>query len=105
MRVGCSSWRQPFVVCDRVLDDQRLDPVRMRQCHPKADGASVVLHVQGVVLKTERLRKVSDDVREVVKRVRKRLRVRPLAVTKPRIIRRDQVIPIGQARKQRLEHP
>ena len=36
---------QAFVVGNGVLHDQRLNSLRMRQYHAKADGAAVVLHV------------------------------------------------------------
>jgi hypothetical protein len=62
-------------------------------------------HVQGVVLKAERLREVRNDVRVVVKGVCKTSSGPAIRCDQARIIRRDQVVLIGQARKQRLEHP
>ena len=88
-----------------VLDDERLDPVRMRQSHAKADRTAVVLHVQRVARETERLGEAIHDLGEVIERIRELFRIGPVAVSETRIVRRDQVIPIGQPREQRLEHP
>jgi hypothetical protein len=41
----------------------------------------------------------------VIERVRELLRVRPVAVTEARVIRRDEVIAIGDPGEERLEHP
>ena len=89
---------------DSVLDDQRLNPIRMRQGHSETDGTPVVLHVQRIAFETERLSELADDLRVVIKRVGERLRIRPLAVAEPRVIRCDQVILIGQPCEERLEH-
>src|SRR3984893_17967188 len=75
----------------------------MRHGHPKTDRAPVILHVQCVVLETECLRELTDDRRVVIKRVRERPGVRPVAVAESRIIRCDKVILIGQPCEERLE--
>ena len=36
---------QALVVSDGVLYDERIDSLRVRQHHAKADGATVVLHI------------------------------------------------------------
>ena len=92
------------VVCDRVLDDESIDSVRVGQDHAKADGATVILHVEGEVGETERFGEVIHDFRDVIEGVREFFRVRPVAVTEARVIGRDQVIAIGKTGKERLEH-
>src|SRR5437764_482037 len=37
---------QAFVVRHSVLDDERLDPLRMGQGHAEANGTAVILHVK-----------------------------------------------------------
>ena len=40
---------EAFVVSNRILHDESIDPVRVRQGHAKADRPAVVLHIQRVV--------------------------------------------------------
>ena len=40
---------EAFVVSDRILDDESLHRLRVRQDHAKADRAAVVLHVKRVM--------------------------------------------------------
>ena len=60
---------QAVVVRHRVLNDKRLDTLRMRQRHAKTYRAAVVLHVQRVAREAERLGEVIHDLGDVVKRV------------------------------------
>src|SRR5439155_12236370 len=46
-----------------------------------------------------------NDLGEVIERIREFFWVRPVAVPKARVIRRDEVITIGKPGEQRLEHP
>ena len=87
-----------------VLDDQRFDPLRMRQHHAKTNGAAVILHVKRVVREPERLGEVIHDLGDVIERIREFFRVRPVAVSEARIIGRDKVIAIGKPGEERLEH-
>ena len=92
------------IVCHRILDDESFDSVRVSQDHAKADGATVILHVEGEVGETERFCEVIHDFREVSEGVREFLRVRPVAVTEARVIGRDKMIAIGKTGEERLEH-
>jgi hypothetical protein len=42
---GCPVHPEAFVVSNRILDDEGLHALWMRQCHPKTNRTSVVLHV------------------------------------------------------------
>src|SRR4051812_35236463 len=77
----------------------------MRERHTKTDRAAIVLHVWRVAIETERLGEVRDDLRIMVERVRERLGIRPVAMSEPWVIRRYEVIAIGQPCNERLEHP
>ena len=92
------------VVCYRVLDDESFDSVRVSQDHAKADGTTVILHVEGEVGETERFGEVIHDLRNVIEGVREFFRVRPVAVTEARVIGSDKVIAIGKTGEKRLEH-
>src|SRR5579864_4537867 len=54
------------VVCYRILDDESLDSLRVGQDHAKADGATVILHVEGEAGKTERFGEVIHYFRDVI---------------------------------------
>src|SRR6266481_638333 len=88
----------------RVLHDESFDPLRMCQSHAKTYRAAVVLHVKRVARQPERFREVIHDLGAVIERIREVLRVRPIAMSEARIIRRDKVIAIGKPREQRFEH-
>ena len=92
------------VVCYGVLNDESFDSVRVSQDHAKADGATVILHVEGEVGQTERFGEVIHDFGNVIEGVRESFRVRPVAVTEARVIGRDKVIAIGKTGEERLEH-
>ncbi len=96
---------QAVVVRHRVLNDERLDPVRIGQGHAKPHGAAVILHIQRVAREPERFGEVLHDLGIVIERIRKGFRVRPVAVSEARVIGRDQVIAIGKPGEERLEHP
>jgi hypothetical protein len=87
-----------------VLDDERLDPVRMGQGHAKTHGAAVVLHVQRVAREPEPLGEMIHDLGVVIERIREVFRVRPVAMSEAAVIGRDKVIPIRQPGEERLEH-
>ena len=90
---------------DRILDDESLDPLRVRQCHAKANRPAIVLHVRSVVRQAYRLREIVDHGSDVIERIFEPLRVRPVAVSEARVIGRDEVIAIGKPGEERLEHP
>ena len=89
---------------DGVLDDEVLDPFGMGQDHAKADWSAVVLHVQRVMRKAERFGEMIHHVGDVIEGVREFFWVRPVTVTEAGIIGRDEVVAIGKAGEERLEH-
>src|ERR1700676_344323 len=98
--------RQTFLVSARILDDHRLDFLWMSQSHAESHWAAVVLHEECVVIQMHLVGEVLHYLRKMIKGVRKLLVVRPGGVTKPRIVRRDQVILFTQTRfQERLTHP
>ena len=88
-----------------VLHDERFHPIRIRQRHPKTHWHAVVLHVKRVTRKPQRFGKMIHDFRDVIERVREFFRIRPITMTETGIIRRNQMITIRKARKERLKHP
>src|SRR5882724_2680614 len=96
---------QAFVVRHSVLDDESLDPVRLGQGHSKTNRAPVILHVKRVAREPERFGKMIHDVGIVIERICEFFRVRPVAVSEGRVIRRDKVVAIGKPGEERLEHP
>jgi hypothetical protein len=99
-------WRsQALVVRHCVLDNESLNPLRMRQGYAKTHGAAVILHVECIVRKPERFGETRHDLGAVIKGVGKLFRVRPVAVPKSRVIRRDEMIVVGESSEQRFEHP
>ena len=73
-----------------------------REAH--ADGTTVVLHVKVVLVDVQQLQKLVHHLRDVVERVVELLWSWPIAVSKARLVRRDETKLIRQPRKQRLEH-
>src|SRR5579871_5924703 len=92
------------VVGYRILDDESFDSLRVGQDHAKADGATVILHVEVEAGETERFGEVIHYFRDVIEGVRELFRVRPVAVTEAWVIGRDKVIAIGKTGEERLEH-
>src|SRR5436305_322170 len=76
----------------------------MSQGHAKTNGAAVVLHVERVARESERFGEVIHDLGNMIERIRESFRVRPIAVSKARIIGRDKTIAIGEPGEKRLEH-
>src|SRR5262245_24783709 len=94
-----------FVVGDRILDDESLHPLRVGQCHAKANRPTVVLHVKRVVRQSQRLRELVYCGSDVVEGIIELLRVWPVAMSEARVIGRDKVITIRESGEERLEHP
>lgn len=90
---------------DRVLNNESYDTVRVRERHPKADWTAVILHVERVTREPERFGEMVHDVGVVIERVREFFWIRPVAVSKARIVRRDQMKAIGKTSEKRLKHP
>src|ERR1700722_1390144 len=96
---------ESLLVGNRVLNDERPHSLRMRDSHPKSDRPPIILHVQHVVLKTERLGKTLHYLRNVIKGIGKLLAAGRIAVTETRIIGGNEVVLRGQTGQQWLEHP
>src|SRR5205823_8613697 len=96
---------QPFVMCDRVLDNESFYAFRMRKCHAKTDGTAVILHVKRVARESECVGEVIHDLGQVIESVREFFRIRPVAVSEAWIIRCNKMVTIGEPGEERLEHP
>src|SRR4029077_11893963 len=96
---------EPFVVRDRVLNNESLYALRMRKCHAKTDRAAVILHVKGVARESECFGEVIHDLGQVIESVREFFRVWPVTVSEAGVIWSDKMIAIGESSEKRLEHP
>src|SRR5712671_1859895 len=85
---------ETFVMRHRVLNDERLDPVRISQRHPKAHGAAIVLHVERIARKPECFGEALHDLGAVVERIGEFFWIRPVAVSETGVVRRDKMIAI-----------
>ncbi len=88
----------------RILYDERLHPLCVGQGNTKANRSTVVLHVKRVARQANSQRKVAHDRSDAVKGIVEPLRIWPVAVAVARIVRRNQVVAVGQPRQQRLKH-
>ena len=73
-------------------------PFRMGYRHAKTHGVAVILYVTRVARKPQRFGEVIHDLGKMIERMREFSRVRPVAVSKDRVIGRDK----GE---DRLEYP
>ena len=96
---------QAFVMPSRVLNNECVDALRMRQRHSKTDRTAIIVHVKRVTRQPERFRKVIHDLGDVIEGVGILFRVGPVAVSKARVVRRDEMKAIGQPREERFELP
>ena len=95
---------ESFVMRDRVLNNQSFHALRVRQNHAKTHRPAIVLHVERVARESERFGEMIHDLGVVIERVRECLRIRPVTVPETGVIGSDQVIAIGEAGEERLEH-
>jgi hypothetical protein len=95
---------EAFIVGDGILDYESLDALGVRQSHAKADGAAVVLHVEGVTREADGLREAFHDGGDVVECVGELRGVGPIVVTESRVIGSGEMIAIGEAVEERLKH-
>src|SRR5216684_1572499 len=72
---------QTFVVRNGVLNNERLDSVRMGQGHAKTHGAAVILHVKRVAREPKSFGEVIHGFGDVIERVREFFRVWPVTVS------------------------
>ena len=91
---GCPVRTEAFIVCHRILYDERFHPLWVGQGHTKANRPPVVLHVQRVVRQAKSHREVVRDQSDVVERIVELLRIWPVAVAVAWIIRRNQMISV-----------
>ena len=75
---------ETFVVCHSILDDERYDPFRVGQGHAKPYRAAVILRYDIITRKPQRFGEIIHSLGEVLERIRKLLRVRPIAVAETR---------------------
>src|SRR5450755_2855688 len=88
-----------------ILNDERLNALRVSKSQAKANWPTIVLHVEAVMCQAQRFGHMLRHGRKVVEGVRECGRIRPIAMAETRIIRGDQVIAVGQALQKRLIHP
>src|ERR1700730_5098917 len=88
-----------------ILNDERLNALRVSKSQAKANWPTIVLHVEAVMCQAQRFGHMLHHGRDVVEGVRELGMIRPIAMAETRIIRSDQVIAVGQALQQRLIHP
>src|ERR1700733_5231704 len=94
-----------LVMGNRILHNEALQPFRMCQSHAKADGPTVVLHIERVVRQAESLRESVHQLSDMVEGVSELFRVGPIAVSEPRIVGRNKMVVVCKSRQQRLKHP
>src|SRR4029077_7989261 len=80
---------QTRIVGHCVLDDERLDPLRVRQGHAKTHGTTVILHVKRVAREPKSFGEMIHGFGDVIERVGKFFRVRPVTVSEAGVIGRD----------------
>jgi hypothetical protein len=95
---------EPFLVGVAVLDDEEVDGLRAAEREPEADGGSVVLHEQAVAGQSEVVDERLDRAGEVIEGVRPLVGVGRFAVPEARVVRRDQVEPVGERHHQVAVH-
>jgi hypothetical protein len=95
---------QALLVRIAVLDDERSDSLRMRERQAIADGRAVVHDIERVATHAETRQQRVGDVCEAGEAVAELAAVRHIAVTEPRVVRRDDVIAIRQRRNQVAKH-
>ncbi len=84
---GLPQRAEPVLVGDRVLDDERLEPLGMRDHESESHRAAVVLHDKGVPGQLQSLGETADDSGQVVEGVRELRVAGCVAVPEPGIVR------------------
>jgi hypothetical protein len=69
LRNGSPLGAQAFLIRIGILDDKRLQPLRMRRDDAKADRPAIVMKVEGVFVDLELLEKLVDRLGQIVKGV------------------------------------
>src|ERR1700733_12911841 len=86
-----------------ILDDERLQPLRMRRHDAKADRAAIVVKEEGVCVDLELLEKSVDRLGQISKGVIVRRWWRRFTLTESRKIRRYQMIACCKQGDERIE--
>jgi hypothetical protein len=73
------------------LNNESVYAIWAHKRHAKADGAAVILHVKRVARESKRFGKVIHGFGDVIERVRKLFRIRPVAVSEARVIGCDKM--------------
>jgi len=96
---GIPERAQTLLMRNRVLDDDAAYAFGVGERQAETDRPSVVLHEQDVVRDRECCRKLVHHACEVVESIFEAGRRRRAAVAEPRIIRRDEMILVGEERQ------
>src|ERR1700733_11539130 len=88
-----------------ILNNQSARPVRMRQSHPKTDWAAIILHVECVLRKAQSLREMIHDRGNAIESIGELLGLWRITVAEARVVGCNQMVPVGQAIEERLNHP
>jgi hypothetical protein len=83
--------RESHFVGIRVLDDQPVEFLRVPTHNAKADWATIVLHVQAVVIESLGLQEALGDCGEFVEGIRVLLRIGRVTVAETRVIGRNHM--------------
>ena len=92
-----------FLIRIGILNDKRLQPLRMRRDDAKADRSAIVMKVKGVFVDLELFEKSVDRPGQIIKRVRIRRWRRGVTVTKSWKIRCYQMIACCEQGDERIE--
>ena len=83
LRNGGPLGAQAFLIRIGILDDERLQPLRMRRDDAKADRPAIVMKEEGVCVDLELLEETVDRLGQIVKGVHIRRWRRGFALTNP----------------------
>ena len=103
LRNGGPLGAQAFLIRIGILDDKRLQPLRMRRDDAKADRPAIVMKVEGVFVDLELLEKIVDRLGQIVEGVHIRRWWRGVTLTESRKIRRYQMIACCEQGDERIE--
>ena len=88
-----------------VLDNDRLHALGMGNRQAHADRTAIIIVVQHIAVQSELLGEIIDDLGQMIEGVMKPGCGRRIAFAEAWIIRRNEMIAVGQQRDQRREHP
>src|ERR1700733_5131771 len=94
---------QAFLIDIGILDDERLQPLRMRRHDAKADRPAIVMKEEGVWVDLELLEETVDRLGQIVEGVHIRRRRRGVTLTESWKIRCYQMIACCEQGDERIE--